>query len=97
MSKKHGKSKKDNVQTNSINIYLPEYLDKNELQHVIANALIESEEIKNQREKQQQEEELKSWREAMGYKDFSDTKWYLRWFLRLCNNLYILYKNLLTS
>lgn len=92
MSKKHEKSKKDNVQTNSINIYLPEYLDKNELQHVIANALIESEEIRKQREEKRKEEELRIWHENIGYKDYSNSKHKCKWLLQFLNDIWILVK-----
>ena len=92
MGKKHDKSKKDNVQANSINTFLPECLDKNEWQHIIANALIESEEIRKQREEKRKEEELKIWHENIGYKDYSNSKFKCKWLLQFLNDIWILYR-----
>ena len=92
MSKKSNKSKKGGAQTNSTNTFAQECLSALELQHVIAKAIIESEEIKEQRKKQQQEEEIKDWRDIIGYKDYSGSKWYFRWLLRFLNDIWILIK-----
>lgn len=92
MGKKDDKSKKEKVQTTSINIILSEYLDKNELQHIIANALIESEEIKKQRDEKRKEEELRIWHENIGYKDYSNSKHKYKWLLQLRNDIWIFFK-----
>lgn len=89
MPKKNNKSKRDSVQTNSINTFGQEGLSAVELQHVIAKAIIESEETKERRKKQQQEEEIKDWRDIIGYKDYSKSKWYFRYPLRFLNDIWI--------
>lgn len=42
-----------------------------ELQNIIANALLQAEEQRKQIEKDKQEQERKKWREEIGYKDYS--------------------------
>lgn len=92
MGKKHDKSKKDNMHINSINIYLPENLDKDELQYVIANALVESEEIKKRRDEKRKEEEFKIWRENIGFKDYSDSKYKCKCIFQFFNDIWIMFK-----
>lgn len=92
MSKKKKNNKRENVQTNSLNLFLPEHIDKNELQNIIANALIESEEIKKQREEKQHEEELKNWQKTIGYKDYSNSTSKFKFFLQFWNDISILLK-----
>ena len=69
------KNKKNNgVQSNNVNIVLPESLSTDEMQKIIVNALLAAEEAKVQKAKQQKEEEHKRFQEAMGYKDYSKCK-----------------------
>lgn len=45
-----------------------------ELQNIIANALLQAEEQRKQVEKDRQEQERKKWREEIGYNDYSKSK-----------------------
>lgn len=45
-----------------------------ELQNIIANALLQAEEQRKQIEKDRQEQEKQKWREEIGYKDYSKSK-----------------------
>lgn len=45
-----------------------------ELQNIIANALLQAEEQRKQIEKDKQEQERKEWKEGIGYKDYSKSK-----------------------
>lgn len=90
--KKRKNTKHSTSSENNINIFLPDNWDPVELQHIIAKALVESEEIKRQREEQQREEELKNWHTIIGYKDYSASKWYIRWFLQFINSIWMFFK-----
>lgn len=69
------KNKKNNsIQSNNVNIVLPEPLSTHEMQQIIVNALLAAEEAKVQKAKQRKEEEQKRFQEAMGYKDYPKSK-----------------------
>ena len=53
-------------------------LSGEELQHLIAHAIIEADEIKEETQRKQQDAELLEWRAATGYKEFSDKSKFLR-------------------
>lgn len=73
MGRGRGKKKvKPNTDLSSLkaaNISLPENINAKEMQHVIAHAILEAEEIKNQKEKKQHEAALAEWRKIIGYKE----------------------------
>lgn len=50
------------------------HITAEELQNIIANALLQAEEQRKQIEKDKQEQERKKWREEIGYKDYSKSK-----------------------
>lgn len=58
-----------------------------ELQNIIANALLQAEEQKKQIEKDKQEQERQKWREEIGYKDYSKSKGVRAGFLGALNEL----------
>lgn len=68
---KKNKTKKNkgvpkNIQ--SINVILPENITPDEMQHIIANAILESEEIKIKKEEELRLEKLAKWHKIIGYK-----------------------------
>lgn len=58
-----------------------------ELQNIIANALLQAEEQRKQIEKDKQEQEKQKWREEIGYKDYSKSKSKFAGFLSGINTL----------
>ncbi len=69
---KHKKKAKQNSNLNStqnINVVLSESISKEEMQHIISNAIIESENIREEKAKEQKEIELKEWHKTIGYKE----------------------------
>lgn len=46
-------------------------LTADELQHILANAIVEADDIRKQREQEQKEQERQEWYAAIGYKDYS--------------------------
>ena len=65
-------NKSDVKQTPSIT------MSAEELQHLIAHAIIEADEIKEETLRKQHDAELLEWRAATGYKEFSDKSKFLR-------------------
>lgn len=52
-------------------IALPNHLTADEMQHILAKAIIEAEDIRKQREQTQKERERQEWLALLGYKDYS--------------------------
>lgn len=74
------------------NISTPTLINIEDMQHIIANAIVEADEVKEQKRKEKQEAELKEWREAIGYKDYSHKSWLIRKILSFFNGLICLIK-----
>lgn len=55
-----------------INISLPENMSAEEMQHIIANAIIEAETIKKCKEKEQHDIALAEWHKKIGYKEYDN-------------------------
>lgn len=53
---------------------LPSFMSEDEMQHILARAIVEAEEIKEQKNKEREEAERNRWRELIGYKDYSSEK-----------------------
>lgn len=70
MSKKKKIKKKQNKP--EINTQLPPSVNCEDLQRIIANAIVEADEIKEANRRKRQESELKEWHAAIGYKEFED-------------------------
>ncbi len=69
------KSKKNKRESNTnVNIVLPNTLSSDEMQQIIANAILSAEEASKQRVLDQKEKEQDAFRKAMGYKDYSNEK-----------------------
>lgn len=52
----------------------PSFMSEDEMQHLIAKAIVEAEEIKEQKNKEREEAERNRWCELIGYKDYSSEK-----------------------
>lgn len=76
MAKNKKKSKKQN-KTEAKVVSAPTSTDE-QLQHLIALAIVEADEIKEQERRKQQDAELLEWRAATGYKEFDDKSKLLR-------------------
>lgn len=76
MAKNKKKSKKQN-KTEAKVVSAPTSTDE-QLQHLIARAIVEADEIKEQERRKQQDAELLEWRAATGYKEFDDKSKLLR-------------------
>ena len=94
MSKSRRKTAKEQKQSTKmpVNIVLPDSMSTEEMQQIITNALLAVEDAKEQKAKQQKEQERTNFREAMGYKDYSNKKGLKRSFLVLCNRVKVLFK-----
>lgn len=68
---KNRKNKPKASQHSPINIVLPEHMSAEEMQHIIANAIVEADNIKKQQEIEQKQEEKTEWMKALGYYDHS--------------------------
>ena len=85
------KQKNDKKKRNKldVNIQVPPNMSAEDLQHIIANAIVEADEIKEENRRIRQENELKEWHSAIGYKEFTDKNTVLRtlktFFNRLCS------------
>ena len=76
MAKDKKKNKKQN--NSEVKQAPPITLSGEDLQHLIAHAIIEADEIKEEALRKQQDAELLEWRVATGYKEFSDKSKFLR-------------------
>ena len=56
-----------------------------DLQHIIANAIVEADKIKETNRQKIQENELREWHAAIGYKEFTDKNSALRIIKTFCN------------
>lgn len=94
MSKSRRKTAKEQKQSTNVpvNIVLPDSMSAEEMQQIITNALLAVEDTKEQKAKQQKEQERTNFREAMGYKDYSNKKGLKRSFLVFCNRVKVLFK-----
>ena len=71
---KERKKKKTHQSTTPINVSLPSGMSAEEMQHIIAKAMVEAEELKEQKKNEQREKERTEWRRVIGYKECSDKK-----------------------
>lgn len=72
---RHKKKSKQNIASNplqSVNISLLENMSAEEMQHIIANAIIEAEEIKAQKEEEKRKAALAEWHNIVGYKEYQN-------------------------
>lgn len=87
MAKKKNEKKKQNK--TEVSILVPPHISAEGIQHIIANAIVEADEIKEENRRKRQENELKEWHTVIGYKEFSDKNIFLRtlktFFNRLCS------------
>lgn len=72
MSKGRNKKKKQTPMPQQVVVTPPAGMSSDEMQHVIAMAIVEAEKIKERKKQEQKEAERKEWREAIGYKEYDD-------------------------
>lgn len=68
-TKKKAKQNATSKPLQSANINLPENISAEEIQHIIACAIVEAEEIKAQKEEEQRKAALIEWHDKIGFKD----------------------------
>lgn len=89
---KERKKKNPPQSTTPINVSLPIGMSAEEMQHVIAKALVEAEELKEQKKNEQREKEHAEWRKDIGYKDYSDKTPFKKGILTFFNRLFCFFK-----
>ncbi len=75
MSKGRNKKNKQTQQNKpepKVNVSLPTNISAEEMQHIIARAMVEADEIKEQNKQAKKEVALKQWRSDIGYKEYDD-------------------------
>lgn len=70
--KKNAKQPADSKPSQSINISLPENIYAEELQQVIARAIVEAEKVKAQEEADRREADLREWHKVIGCKNYDN-------------------------
>ena len=70
----------------SVNISLPANMSAEEMQHLIAYAIVEAEEIKERKCKELEKQKSLEWLKSLGYQDFSRIKHKLWRYIRLIFN-----------
>lgn len=66
-------------------------ITSSELEDVIANAILKAERIKKENELMKKELEKVEQKKNLGLKYYSSSKWYIRWFLILCNRVKVFF------
>lgn len=69
---KERKKKNPPQSTTPINVALPSGMSAEEMQHILARAIVEADELKELNKQAKKEEALKQWREDIGYKEYDD-------------------------
>lgn len=87
-------SREQRIQQNQKNTKSPTLAspDSLEMQHIIAQAIVEADMIKEQRQNEAHETELREWREAIGFKDYSTKKWPARPILTFFNSICCIFR-----
>lgn len=70
--KRKNKKKQADKSEQPIAVTPPAGMRSGDMQHIIAMAIVEAEEIKEQRNQAKAEEETKQWRADIGYKEYND-------------------------
>ena len=71
-NKKNTKQNITSKSVQSVNINLPENVSMEEMQHMIACAIIEAEEIKAQKAEEQHKIAVEEWHRKIGYKEYDN-------------------------
>lgn len=90
MAKKQGKKQKPQV--SPVQVTIPDGMSSEEMQHLISRAIVEAEEIKEQKAKEKREKESANWRAFLGIKDFSGKKLIVRGIRTFLNRLWCVIK-----
>ena len=91
MSKKNKKAKKSHDKLDNDQASVPDKVTAEKMQHIIANAIVEADEIKKDLENKQKEIAAEDWSDSIGYKDYSSFKWYKRLPMQLINSVVVLF------
>ena len=83
------KQTKENI---TVHISCPNSIGPDEMQDIIAKAIIQADEMRVQREEENRKEINKKWHEVIGYKDYSNRGWLANCFFRIINDVAILAK-----
>lgn len=80
MSKKNSKSKnsQDKAQPTIPSVIFPAEMSQEEMQHIIANAIIETQKMKEDAKQKQKEANIRELQEAIGLKEYNDKNRLLR-------------------
>lgn len=70
--RKKNKQTQQNKPEQKVNVSLPANISAEEMQHILARAIVEADELKEQNKQAKKEEALKQWREDIGYKEYDD-------------------------
>lgn len=90
MAKEKKKSKKQNKAEAKV-VSAPTFTDE-QMQHLIARAIVEADEIREAAHRKQQEADLQEWRTAIGYKEFDDSNRVIRRVKSFFNQLWCILK-----
>lgn len=71
--------KRPSQRPTSVNISFPDGISSEEMKHIIAEALLEAEDIRKERTAEKSKKTTQKIRSAMGCKDYIGGKWYTRW------------------
>lgn len=70
--KKNSKQSQPNKTESKVNVFLPANISTEEMQHILARAIVEAEAIKEQQKQAKKEEALKQWKSSIGYKEYDN-------------------------
>lgn len=89
MSKKNSKSKhrQDKTQPTISPVILPAEMSQEEMQHVIANAILETKNAEDEAKRKQKEANIQELQQAIGFKEFNDRNIFLRSIKTMVNRI----------
>lgn len=83
------KEKKENI---TVHISCPNNMGPEEMESIIAKAIIKADEMRVQKEEERRKEIDRRWHKVIGYKDYSNKKGFAKLFFRFTNDVVILAK-----
>ena len=93
MSKGRNKKKNQaNLSPQQVVVTPPAGMSSDEMQHVIAMAIVEAEEIKEQRKQEQRKAEFCEWQTVIGYKKYNDKNVLIRGVKTFWNDIVCLFR-----
>ncbi len=93
INKKKVKQNTASKHLQSADINLPEKINAKEMQHIIACAIVEAEDIRQQREQARKEQEQQEWRKLIGCKDYAEeSNKFIRFMKCLINDIFTFFR-----